>query len=402
VRLRSIAWAGLAGLALAALLHSDALVFAVLAATALATLVVASRRRVFTAVTFERTLSRHVVTWGSEVEITMSVTNAKLLPLLWMRVRDEWPAGLEPLGFALRPVSHRGTQAFVQTVSGRWYERLRRRYRVRCVTRGLHRFGPVEIEAGDPFGVAGVDRTLEAREDLAVLPRVLDIPGFEPLTGHPLVEETVAHSLAHDPTALRGIRPYRLGDPLRAINWRATARSGTLYTNEFEPAALAAVRLLLDVGVLQNTWQGVGPERTELLCVVTASLAAAFAAHGFGVGLASNARLTRDWRAVDVETAEGALADVLETLARVDRSTVRDFGQVLAAELADERANADCVVITAALRPGVRAYVARLRVERPTVVVYVGRPTDDEAPLVDLVVPSDFDWRTSDALPLRA
>jgi hypothetical protein len=160
--------------------------------------------------------------------------------------------------------------------------------------------------------------------------------------------------------------------------------------------------LLLDVGVLQNTWQGVGPERTELLCVVTASLAAAFAAHGFGVGLASNARLTRDWRAVDVEPAEGALPDVLETLARVDRSTVRDFGQVLAAELADESGTADCVVITAALRPGVRGYVARLRAERPTVVVYIGLPTDDEARLVDLVVPSEFDWRTSDALPLHA
>ena len=156
MRLRSIAWAGLAGVTAAALLHSGALVFAALAATALAALVVSTRRHMFTAFAFERTLSRRVVSWGSELEITMSVTNAKLLPLIWMRVRDEWPAGLEPLGFTLRPVSHHGTQAFIQTVSVRWYERLRRRYRVRCTQRGLHRFGPVELEAGDPFGVAGV------------------------------------------------------------------------------------------------------------------------------------------------------------------------------------------------------------------------------------------------------
>ena len=400
MRLRSIAWACLIGLIAAALLQSGALVFASLAASALAALIVTTRRRMFTAFSFERTPSRRIVSWGGELEITMSVTNAKLLPLLWMRVRDEWPAGLEPLGFALRPVFHHGAQAFVQTVSVRWYERLRRRYRVRCGERGLFRFGPVELEAGDPFGIAGVSRTLEAREEFAVLPKVLDVPGFDLLTGHPLVEETVAHSLACDPTALRGTRVYRPGDPMRAINWRATARSGGLQTNEFEPAALAAVRLLLDVSTPQKAWQGIDPERMELLCVVTASLAAAFAAHGFGVGLASNARLARDWRAADIEPAEGALPHVLEALARALPYTGRDLGALLDAELADEGGSAECVVVTAALRPGVHDQLARLRAERPTTVVYVGRPPEEEAPLVDAVVPGDFDWRTCSALPL--
>ena len=402
MRLRSIAWAGLAGVALAALLHSGALVFAALSAAALAALIVMTRRRVFVAVSFERTLSRRVVSWGAELEVTMSVVNAKLLPLLWMRVRDEWPAGLEPLGFSLRPVVHHGTQAFVQTVSVRWYERLRRRYRVRCGERGLYRFGPVELEAGDPFGFAAATQTLEVREELAVLPRVLDVPSFELLTGHPLVEQEVAHSLAYDHTALRGIRAYRPGDPRRAINWRATARRGELQTNEFEPTSLAAARLLLDVSTPRKAWQGIDPELLELLCVVTASLAAAFAAHGSGVGLASNARLARDWRPVDIEPAEGALPEVLAALARVLPYANRDLAGVLDDEFADESGSADCVVVTAALRPGVRGRVAQLRAERPTIVVFVGRPTDAEAPLVDFVVPGDFDWRSSDALPLQA
>ena len=131
-------------------------------------------------------------------------------------------------------------------------------------------------------------------------------------------------------------------------------------------------------------------------------MATAFAAHGFGVGLASNASLTREWRAVDMEPEQGALPQVLETLARLRPYTVRDFGSVLAAELADESSRADCVVVTATLRPGVRSHLARLRAERPTRVVYVGRPEEDEAPLVDIVVPADFEWRSSDALPLLA
>ncbi len=141
---------------------------------------------------------------------------------------------------------------------------------------------------------------------------------------------------------------------MRAINWRATARFGALHTNEFDPSSLAAVRLVLDVGGARNAWQAIDPDRMELLCVVVASLAVAFAAHGFGVGLASNAWLTRDWRAVDIEPAEGALPQVLETLARVIAFTARDFGPVLDAEVADESSTADCVVVTAALRSDLR------------------------------------------------
>lgn len=284
----------------------------------------------------------------------------------------------------------------------RWYELLRRRYRVRCTARGLHRFGPVELEAGDPFGVAGVSDELDARVEVAVLPKVLEVPDFTAFLGRPLAEEAAARSLASDPTALRGIREYRAGDPMRAINWRAMARAGALQTNEFEPASLAAVRLLLDVGVLQNAWQGMGSARMELLCVVAASLAGAVAAQGFGVGLASNARLTGDWRVADVEPAQGALPEILEMLARVHLFTARGFERTLAVELADESSHAECLVVTAALRESVLDRLALLRAERPTRVVYVGRPTQAEARFVDAVVPAEFDWRTSDALPLLA
>ena len=82
-----------------------------------------------------------------------------------------------------------------------------------------------------------------------------------------------------------------LGDSVRAVNWRATARTGELHTNEFDPTSLAAVRLLLDVGSLYRPWEAINPELMEVLCVVGASLAAAFSGRGFAVGLACNAAL---------------------------------------------------------------------------------------------------------------
>jgi uncharacterized protein (DUF58 family) len=400
VRLRTIVWAALLGLALAAALHSTALVFATLAAALLTALVVATRRSVFRAFSFTRTPDRRVVGWGGRLEVTVSVTNAKLLPLVWLRLRDDWPLGLEPHGFALEPARWADCQRLTQTLSLRWYERLRRHYRVDCRQRGQHWFGPATLEAGDPFGITGVVSEVKEREPVLVLPKVLTVEGLELITGRPLVESAALRSLARDPVELRGTRPYRPGDPLRSVNWRATARTGELHTDESEPTSLAAVRLLLDVGVYQHAWQGVDPERVELLCAVTASLASAFADGGHAVGLASNALLAGCWRAVDLEPAEGALDEVLETLARVIVLPPDDFARVLAAEADDEAQTADRVIVTPALRAPARAELARLRAWRPAVVVFVGKPTAEERALVDAVVPPDFDWRSSSALPL--
>jgi len=402
VRLRSIGWAVLAGLVVAALVGSEALVFATLAAAALAVLVVVSRRRIFAGFAFSRLPASRVVPWGARLDVTVSATNAKLLPMIWLRVSDLWPAGVEAQGFALSPVpAHRG-QRFSQTLSLRWYERVRRHYRVRCTMRGLHDFGPAELEAGDPFGVAGVTRLVDDVERVVVLPKVLAVPTLDVVLGRPLFETPVERSLAHDPVDLRGIRPYRPGDPLRAVNWRATARRRALQTNESGPTALGAVKLLLDVRVRERAWEGVDPERVELLCVVAASLAAAFAERGLAVGVASNASLAGEARALDVEPDEGALDEVLEGLARVLSLPPADFGALLQAQLADVEAAADCVLVVPALRAPDRDLVATLRAERGASVVYVGDPAPDERSLVDAVVPSDFAWRARDELTFVA
>jgi uncharacterized protein (DUF58 family) len=286
-------------------------------------------------------------------------------------------------------------------VSVRWYERLRRRYRVRCVARGTHRLGPVELEAGDPFGIAGVSRTLEAPAAFTVLPKVLDIPGFSLLMGRPLVDEVAPRSLAVDPVAVRGTREYRQGDPLRAVNWRATARTGLLHTNEFDPTSTAAVRLLLDVGSRHRGWEAVDDEHLELLCVVGASLAASFANSGYAVGLASNASMGQELHPVDVQPVHGALPDVLEAIACLRPVIVRDYGSMVSAEV-DDQSEADCVLVTAGLTAALRGPLARLRAGRRTTVVCVGAPGASEARDADLVIPGDFDWRTAHALTLRA
>ena len=88
--------------------------------------------------------------------------------------------------------------------------------------------------------------------------------------------------------------------------------------------------------------------------MVTASLAAAFA----GARLRRRSGLQRaarrgDWRAVDVARRAGRAARGARDAGRgCARSPPATSATVLADELADETGRADCVVVTAALRPG--------------------------------------------------
>jgi uncharacterized protein (DUF58 family) len=82
-----------------------------------------------------------------------------------------------------------------------------------------------------------------------------------------------------------GVREYQPGDPLRWINWRASARHPhLLLTNEFEQERIADVGLILDARQRSDIrWRG--DSLFEYAIRATASLADAFLGDGNRVGL---------------------------------------------------------------------------------------------------------------------
>ena len=419
--LRGVLLAGLAGAVVAALAGSRLLLFAVLAVTALLALALHARAHLFDRVEYVRELSRTRVPFGSEVEVATSIANRKLVPLVWLHVTDAWPAGVEALGGKVRPAPARGGQTLSQTLFVRWYERVRHRYRVRCVERGVHSFGPATMEASDPFGLGGVEQAVATQSTLVVLPKVLDVPGLDVVLGRPLTGVPAARSLARDPSAFVGVRPYAPGDPLRAVNWRATARTGELHSNVWEPTTQAEVVLLLNAQTHRYVYEGMAPDTIELLCVVAASLAAALDGAGFAVGLASNARLARVRGQAVVAPATGALTEILDVLARVIVYPPPPFETLLADELDDVAAapgDREYLLVTPPLHGDAPRLLAQLAERRPVRIVLVGgrggaagEPAAAGSPATagpaaapgwpaDAVVPADFDWRAADALAL--
>lgn len=104
--------------------------------------------------------------------------------------------------------------------------------------RGVYRWHEVQLRTATPLGLFWCRRSWEAPARAIVYPTVL------PLTHCPLVDEIGredsaqfysdrrSHSATEDLT--RGLRPYRVGDPIRLIHWRTSARYGELQVRELE------------------------------------------------------------------------------------------------------------------------------------------------------------------------
>ncbi|GAA3869733.1 DUF58 domain-containing protein [Leifsonia kafniensis] len=112
--------------------------------------------------------------------------------------------------------------------------------------RGVYDIGPLVLTRFDPFGLAFCRRISGSAHDLVVTPHVSWLPG----TGLSVVGGDGAnHELQrhHNPHADELIaREYRPGDPMRRVNWPATARRGEIMVRQEEQRSNPSVRLVLD------------------------------------------------------------------------------------------------------------------------------------------------------------
>jgi uncharacterized protein (DUF58 family) len=123
---------------------------------------------------------------------------------------------------------------------------VRLEYRLRMPRRGVYSAGPLRIGVTDPFGLARIDREVGTAHEIVVTPRVTPL---DAALGSAASIDGVVHGLqrrTHPNSDELIAREYRYGDPLRRVNWAATARRGELMVREEEQRGDPEARILLD------------------------------------------------------------------------------------------------------------------------------------------------------------
>lgn len=220
-----------------------------------------------------RTLGNTHVLPDTPVSVTLTITNQgpAVEELL---VEDVLPRGLtvtdgQPRTRVALPAG--GTAELTYTVAGQ---------------RGDFRFDSVRVTASDVLGLLRRQGTMEVRSHLLVFPEPLKL---KHVTIRPLRTRGYAGPIpariGGSGTDFFGVREYQMGDPLRWINWRATARhTRAIFTNEFEQERIADVGLILDARQQTNVMVD-SDSLFEHAIRATAALAEAFLNDGNRVGL---------------------------------------------------------------------------------------------------------------------
>ncbi len=182
-----------------------------------------------------RTLSAERIAQGKPVEVRVVVTNAGSR-LEELRLEDVIPPGLEVMEgktHALSTLAPGETLEITYTVRGH---------------RGSYYFRELQALASDQLGLFRRRVTIPARAHVLVLP---DFPHLRPVPIRPRRTHTFTGPIPSRQggpgVSFLGVREYQLGDAMRHINWRVTARQPEdVFTNEFEQERITDVGLILD------------------------------------------------------------------------------------------------------------------------------------------------------------
>jgi len=279
-------------------------------------------------VTCERRLTESRAFPGSTLEFKLRVVNRKLLPLAWLQISDQVPAGFtadQPVEPGTRP----GYEMISRSSALLWYSAVNYRCRLLCRKRGYYRLGPLQVTSGDVFGFYPRTATEEAADHIIVYPRIFNIDNPAIPSLFPVGEARSSTRIFEDPARLAGIRDYAPGDSLRRIHWKASARRQQLEVKIFEPTTSLKVAIFLAVDSFQvdGYWQY---EDEELGISAAASLSNYLIEKKSQVGLWVNSRLADTGEPARLAVSSGVdqLVLILEALAKtvsVPSAPLADF-----------------------------------------------------------------------------
>ncbi len=185
-----------------------------------------------------------VVEAGRDAVVSLALRNLSARPLYGLRWRDTGDPGFGTVGLTALPVLDRfdGSRDNGGDVVRLEYTLLPRR-------RGVYASGPLRLERFDPFGLAASEWAVGDPVDLVVTPTVTVLPGrgLEGSGGDGDARERLRH-LNYNSDQLIA-REYRPGDPLRRVNWPATARHGEIMVRQEEHRSNPVARIVLDTAL---------------------------------------------------------------------------------------------------------------------------------------------------------
>ena len=223
---------------------------------------------------------------GDEVVIHQQMSHRNVLPLPWVVVKFYLHTSFKVHGTeAIKGKGFKNEYTNVVFAIKR-YQQMNKRITVTCGARGIYQLGNPQLVSTDLLHTQSLMKGFECKAQLFVFPRFVTDTNRLSTIFKNMDEMMQYHSIKNpDPFEFRGIRDYEMTDPLKAINFRASAVAGNLMVNVYAPTSVKKMTLILDI-----TRKGSEGLAAEEAIRVVATLAQKYLNEGIAVGFITNGK----------------------------------------------------------------------------------------------------------------
>jgi uncharacterized protein (DUF58 family) len=223
---------------------------------------------------------------------------------------------------------------------------------------------------------------------LLVYPRVVELQQLILPSEHPLGEARGQQPIYQDPSRFFTLRDYRPTDPMKHIDWKATARRSQLQTKVFEPVVSLNVLIALNARTGEHAWQGSNRRLFERAVTVAASVAKYCADRGYSFALVSNAVAvyTGKWINVPFSGSSSQLGLVLESLALTGAYAVSSLPEVLRTERDSIPPGATVALVTSVMTRPLLQEIFEIKSRGYQVIVFYAGDGGPEVRVTDVPI----------------
>lgn len=227
------------------------------------------------------------------------------------------------------------------------YEKIIRKHSFIAGKRGYYTIRKAELTSSDWLIRKTLYSNIELDTQLYIYPDFFPMDEIQKNICQLYGDIVTKRNIVEDPFEIRGIRPYQPYDNMKAVNWKATAKTGSLMVNQNNYTAMSEVRIFVnseDKGILKRE------ESVEAALSITATISRFFLKQGMKVSCFCNGLDVLNKTPLRIPSASGTcqLDNILKALARIDTSQKnKDF----TAEFQEELFNNNKDVLTIFISP---------------------------------------------------
>lgn len=182
---------------------------------------------------------------GEEAQLTEVITNRKRLPLAAVEIGFRIQKGVRFLDAENIVTSDYVYKRDIFSLRG--MEAVTRRYHLECLKRGRYQISQVMLRTWSLLHLTQYEYEVPKSDELTVYAKRTDVSGILSLCDTILGTMESSGKLYEDPFVFASIREYSPGDPMKNINWKASAKTGGLMVNTFSSVRSECFFVFLDV-----------------------------------------------------------------------------------------------------------------------------------------------------------